>query len=317
MRIAVVGAGAVGCLLAARLAAAGHEVHMIARPAAVPVLRERGVTVEGLGAGQWNVSVGEALPTGTAPETALVTVKTFDLAGAAGALARDVPRPVPTLLPQNGLGVEALASAAMRAAGWPDPDRFLVRAVSTIPSTLVAPGVVRQPGEGELILATPGSDAPAAAAIHAMRELLSGAGLPVRSVPDLARELWRKALVNAAINPVTALHGVPNGRLLDDPYRTEATVLLREAQRAAASAGFEFDDREADRSLEQVVRATGGNRSSMLQDVARGRPTEIDAISGEIARVAAEHGIDLPATRLVVEKIAALRPGGADRAQPS
>jgi 2-dehydropantoate 2-reductase len=317
VRIAVIGAGAVGCLLGARLTEAYRDVALIARTTAVPVLRERGITVEGIRPGRWAVTALDELPADAAPEAVLLTVKTFDLAAAAGALARRLRTPVPTLLPQNGLGIEAGTGAAMRKAGWREPERFLVRAVNTIPATLVGPGVVRQPGEGELILGTPPVDSPTSEATRVLHDLLRGSGLRVRSVADLERELWRKALVNAAINPVTALHRVTNGRILEDPYRAEATALLREAQRAAASAGFVFDDAEADRSLEQVARATAANRSSMLQDVERGRPTEIDAISGEIERVAAGHGIALPATHAVIARLASRRASGADRAQPS
>ncbi len=317
MRIAVVGAGAVGCLLGARLAAAGHQVQLVARRETVAAVRESGLAVEGLGAGRWSVGAAEEIPRGTAPELALLCVKTFDLAVAARALARSTPTPVPTLLPQNGLGIEPVVGAALRGAGWAEPLRWLVRAVNTIPSTLLRPGVVRQPGEGELLLAAPEADGPSVEATRTMRDVLAGAGLPVRAVRDLDRELWRKALVNAAINPVTAVHRVPNGALLGAPYRTEATVLLREAQRAAGLAGFVFDDAEADASLERVVRATAENRSSMLQDVERGRSTEIDAISGELLRIAAAHGIDLPQTRAMVARLASLPPAAAGRAQPS
>jgi 2-dehydropantoate 2-reductase len=317
VRIAVIGAGAVGCLFGARLAAAGQEVHLVARPASVAVLRARGITVEGIRPGTWAITASAELPEDLRPEVVLLTTKTFDLASAASAAARRLGSPVPTLLPQNGLGVEALAAAAMRDAGWADPLRSLVRAVNTIPSMLIAPGVVRQPGEGELILADLPDTSASAGATRTIHRVLHASGLPVRTVPDLDRELWRKALVNAAINPVTALHGVPNGSLLDAPYRAEATALLREAQRAAASAGFVFENAEADRSLDQVVHATAGNRSSMLQDVERGRPTEIDAISGEIERVASAHGIELPATRAVVARLSSLRSARSDRAQPS
>jgi 2-dehydropantoate 2-reductase len=193
----------------------------------------------------------------------------------------------------------------------------LVRAVNTIPASLLAPGVVRQPGRGELILADPAAAGPAALATGRFLAPLRAAGLPVRTVPELAPELWRKALVNAAINPVTALYRVENGRLLEAPYRAEAARLLREAQRASALAGFPFTDEEADRSLELVLRATAGNRSSMLQDVERGRPTEIDAISGAIVRTAASHGVDLPATRAVIARLGVVSAGRARGAQPS
>jgi 2-dehydropantoate 2-reductase len=317
VRITVVGAGAIGCLFGARLASHGHDVRMVARAPVAGALRERGIRVEGREPGHWNVAVATEPAAEPAPDLLLVAVKTFDLSAACGEIAARVRRATPILLPQNGLGVEDLAAPALERSGWGEPRRVLVRAVNTIPATLVGPGVVRQPGDGELVVADPASAGPSGDAIRAWLAVLADAGFPIRTAADLPRELWRKALINAAINPVTALYQVTNGRLRESPYREEAVVLLREAQRAAATAGFPFSNAEADRSLDQVVRATADNRSSMLQDVERGRPTEIDAISGEVVRVAAIHGVDLRATRAVVDRVTGLRRSSAHRAQPS
>ena len=317
MRIAVVGAGAVGCLFGARLAASGASVVMIGRAESVAALGRDGVTVEGRQPGRWSVEARTALDPRAPPDLVLLTVKTFDLPGAAAALGAALRSPVPVLLPQNGLHVERPVIQALAGAGWDRPATILVRAVNSIPATLVRPGVVRQPGDGELVVADPSGGGPSADAAQRLIEALRSAGLPVRTVADLGPELWRKALVNAAINPVTALNRIPNGRLGESPYREEARALLREAQRAAGLAGFPFSDDEADRSLDRVVRATADNRSSMLQDVERGRPTEIDAISGEILRTAEAHGVDLPATRAVLRRLSG-RPGTAPSpAQPS
>ncbi len=315
MRIAVLGAGAIGSLIAARFVAAGEEVRLVGRPASVAALRRDGITVEGRSPGHWAIVAEERLAPSPAPDLLVVAVKTFDLDRVAADLAAALSAPVPLVLPQNGLHVERGVGVALRAGGWATPEAVLVRAVNSIPAMIVRPGRVRQPGDGEILLAEP--TGPAAAATRLARDAFRGAGLPVRTVPDLEVELWRKALVNAAINPVTALHRVPNGRLLEPPLRDEAGALLREAQRAAAAAGFPFSDRDADASLERVLRATAENRSSMLQDVERGRPTEIDAISGEILRTAAARGIDLPATRAVVARLSPPPAAGAGRTQVS
>ena len=305
MRILIVGAGAVGSLLAARCAAVGDVVELTARPDHAAAVRARGVEVQGTSPGTFRPTALRGLEDAHEPEAVVLAVKTFDLVRAVGELGRRFPRVVPTLLPQNGLGVETIAERSFRDAGVADPGPFLVRAVNSVPVTLVGPGVVRQAGTGEILLRDPALGGVAAGATALFVGLLGRAGLPVRLVPDLERELWRKALVNAAINPVTALHQIPNGRLRESPYREEATGLLREAQRAAAADGFEFSDAEADEAFERVVRATAENRSSMLQDRDRGRPTEVDAISGEIVRRARAHGVDLPRTRAVVERLAA------------
>ena len=160
-----------------------------------------------------------------------------------------------------------------------------------------ARGCVRATGTGEVILPTPGGRGALAGPIELFKELLRGAGLTVRTSSDIDREVWRKALLNAAINPVTALHGVPNGRLIDGSLRSEAVALLTEARAVARAQGFVFGEAEATREFERVVRATSENRSSMLQDIDRGRPTEIEAISGELLRLGAVHGLDLPHTR--------------------
>jgi 2-dehydropantoate 2-reductase len=311
VKILVVGAGAVGSLLAARLSATGNLVELTGRPEHVAAIRAHGLQVEGPGGGTFELTALSTLDDATAPEVVLLTVKTFDLSRAAVELALRFPVRVPTVLLQNGLNIERLVVEPLLAANGEDPTPWLVRAVNSIPGTLVGPGVVRKAGDGEVVLRDPGAGGPAAAATEKVRAVLSDAGIRVRLVHDLERELWRKVLVNAAINPVTALHQVTNGRLLESPYREEAATLLREAQRAEAAAGYFFSDAEADGDLDHVLRATAANRSSMLQDRDRGRRTEVDAISGEILRAAAAHGIELAATRSVLERI---RNGFADPA---
>ncbi len=315
MKLLVVGAGAVGSLLAARFSAAGYAVEAVARPEHAAAIRARGLRVEGTSPGTFYPTAIDDLGEAAPADAVLLTVKTFDLATASERLARRFPDGVPTLLPQNGLGLERTVLGAIRAAVGTDATPFLVRASNSIPVTLVGPGVVRQAGIGEIVLRDPARGGPARHADAQFVALFDRAGIPLRLVDDLERELWRKALVNAAINPVTALHRIPNGRVLELPYREEATALLREAQRAAALAGFDFPDDEADADFVRVARATAENRSSMLQDRDRGRPTEVDAISGELLRVASERGVALPRTRSVVERLRAA--SGRRGAEPS
>ncbi len=314
MNVVVVGAGAVGSLFGARLARAGHSVTLVGRADHVAAVVRSGLRVVDHGEEVVRVDAVTALAAGARCETALLTVKTFDLARVASGLARAVPRPVPTLLTQNGLGVEPLASRALGEAGWARPEEWTVRAVHSVPATLVGPGVVRAAGTGEILL--PGSDA-ASPHAAAFAELLGSAGFAVRRVPEFDREVWRKVLVNAAINPLTAVRGVENGRLLEEPLRGEAVALLREALLAARAEGYDFGEEEAVAAFEQVARATAANRSSMLQDLDRGRPTEVDAISGALVAVAAAHAIDLPRTRAIAAEVRARARAGAGRAQPS
>jgi 2-dehydropantoate 2-reductase len=300
VKVVVVGAGSVGSLFGARLARAGHSVTLVGRADHVAAIRSHGLRVVDHGEEVVRLDALTELAPGADCDVALLTVKTFDLARVATGLARDVPDPVPTLLTQNGLGVEGIANAALSAEGWSDAARWTVRAVHSVPATLLGPGIVRAAGTGEVLLPRSGPDAPHA---REFLRLLSAAGFPVREVESIDREVWRKVLINAAINPVTAVRGVTNGRLLEEPARGESLTLLREAVAAARAAGVEFREAEAVGDLDRVVRATAENRSSMLQDLDRGRPTEIDTISGAILRVAEAHGVDLPATRAIVEEV--------------
>jgi 2-dehydropantoate 2-reductase len=301
-RVVVLGAGAVGSLFGARLAAAGVPVLLVGRRAHVEAVRARGLVVEGVAPGTYRPDAATEVPRGIRASAVLVTVKSFDLASALDGLARAVP-PTPTALLGNGLGLEAIAREALQGAGWPAVDAWLVRGVHTVPATLLGPGRVRASGTGEVVLPTPQAAGVAARAVEEVSTLLTRAGIPVRTSPEFDLELWRKAAVNAAINPVTAARGVPNGALLDGPARDEAKRLLEEAVAVARGSGVDLSLATARADLDRVVRATAENRSSMLQDVERGRPTELDAISGEILRRGAKLGLELPATARAVEAV--------------
>lgn len=305
MRIVVFGAGALGSVLAARLSGGGSAVSLVARAEHVRAIRARGLRVEGIGPGTFGVEAWESLPPSAEADLLLMTVKTFDLATAASSLAPGRCAGIPWLLPQNGLGVEPTVERVFHARSMTAPP--LVRAVSFLPATLVAPGVVRQAGRGGFELEAPERAGRRGAATRAFGQLLRSAGLEVRYVPDIGEAVWRKAVLNAAVNPLTAVHGVANGRLEEPPFREEAIGLLAEAHRAAEAAGHRFPLAELERELWATVAATATNRSSMLQDVDRGRPTEIAAISGELLRIGRAHHLPMPRTEAVVARLDAAR----------
>ncbi|MCI4334343.1 MAG: 2-dehydropantoate 2-reductase [Thermoplasmata archaeon] len=302
MRVVVFGAGAVGQLFGARLLRAQHEILLVARTEEVVAIRGHGLRVEGETEGVFPVPAVDALIDGITPDVVLLTVKSFDVESAGVELGRRL-RPVPPVLAtQNGLGIESTLRRGLERGRAGSPVPVVVRAVHTIPVTRLGPGSIRQAGVGELVLGRPAPETEAAAADR-FAELFDSAGFTVRRVSDIEREVWRKLLVNAAINPVTADHGIPNGQLANEPWRGQAEELLAEALQVSRAEGFDFSDEEAPAELWRVVRATAANRSSMLQDLRRGRPTEIEAISGELLRRGGVHGLKLPATERALERI--------------
>jgi 2-dehydropantoate 2-reductase len=316
VKILVVGAGAVGSLVGALLQEGGNSVVLVGRADHARAVREQGLKVSGSRPRVVHLEAVAEVPSDSEADVVLLTTKTFDLARAATELARTLSAR-PTLLLQNGLGILPVAQAALTKGGWSEPAPYLVRGVNSIPATWVGPGEVRETGLGEILLPVPSEAGPAAGAARLFRMVFEGARVPVEAVPEFEREVWRKALVNAAINPVTALRGISNGELLSEPARTEALQLLGEALAVARAAGFGFSSEEVTRDFERIARSTASNRSSMLQDLDRGRPTEIDAISGEILREAARYGLELPATRAVVAEVTKRAPQARARPQPS
>ena len=300
MRLLIVGAGATGSVLAARLSRAGAEVVLVGRGPQADALRQSGLTVEGLTQGHFRLRTANSPAIGVPVDAVVLAVKSPELEAAAKQISGAVEPPVPLLALQNGLGIDDRLRSALEQGGWTDAAHVLVRGVTSLGATLVSPGRGRHAGVGVFVL--PDSAGVRNAASTFWAELLQRAGFRVRRVPDIHREVWRKLLVNAAINPVTADHGIPNGQLAEEPWRGQALALLREAVTVARAEGFDFSELDADRELWRVVRATSSNRSSMLQDLDRGRPTEVQAISGEIVRRAARHGIGEPATERALSR---------------
>ncbi|MCI4350528.1 MAG: 2-dehydropantoate 2-reductase [Thermoplasmata archaeon] len=302
MRVIVVGAGAVGSLFGARLSGAGHDVLLVARPAHAAAIRAHGLRLESQPPATYRVAVVERLPNHTEADAILLAVKSYSIATAAREIAEAIRPPVPVLALQNGLGIEAHVAASLSAGGWHDAGRYVVRGINSVPAMLIEPGVVRPTGEGAILLGTSeGGARPRTVAMFS--SLLASAGLATRPAEDLAKEEWRKVLINAAINPVTADHGIPNGQLARDPWRRQVLDLLGEAIEVSRAEGVELSPAEVERDLWKVVRQTAENRSSMLQDLDRGRRTEIDAISGAVLALGERHGLSLPATRRIVDRI--------------
>ena len=104
-----------------------------------------------------------------------------------------------------------------------------------------------------------------------------------------------KLLLNVAINPLAAICGVRNGEILSNSdFRDQAQAAMHEAALVVAAEGIDLSDIDLERRLDEVLGATADNRCSMLQDVMAGRPTEIDAICGEVVRMAEGHGLPTP-----------------------
>jgi 2-dehydropantoate 2-reductase len=187
---------------------------------------------------------------------------------------------------QNGLGNDEILKRIL------NPERVAM-GVTTVGAKMLEPGYVQFTGNGKIFL----GDHPH---VGGLAELLKKAGFQVEIVSDPISLQWGKLVINAAINPLTALLRIPNGELLERP---EARGLLAEAAQEAAyvatKLGITLPYLDPVLAVEEVAQNTATNYSSMLQDVMRGTVTEVEAINGEIVRIGEHIGVPTPVNRIL------------------
>jgi len=303
MKIAIIGPGAIGRLLAWLLVRGGHQPLLICRrQEQVDAFLQNGLTCVDVDGTEHHVTVeaslNQPLSLGDALadiDAAIITVKSYDTR-AAGALLTDLAVPVLSL--QNGLGNgETLAERLQ-------PKRIAL-GLTTHGATAVGDTTVLYKGQGQTII---GDWLPSVTQhAHWWADLLAGCGHTVTVSDSIRTEVWRKAMVNIGINPFTALLRVANGELLKrESVLPVMQAAVEEAEAVAATLGIDLQD-SFTRVLE-VCRQTAANRSSMLQDIEQGRITEIEALCGTIVQQGAKASIQTPTNWSLLQLIKALHP---------
>lgn len=300
-RILVAGAGALGSLYAAILSHAGFQVSILGRPWIVEAVRAEGLTIQGKLNLKANVEAYSSLGKLREKEEfqlILLTVKAYDVEALAGSLAPLAEKwGAPILCLQNGIGVEAEAAKAA-------PKAAIIRGVNFCGAYVERPGVVACTGVGRTVLPAWAVEAYQGAA--AFMEGLRQAGFPVEATDDIEAVVWEKTLVNAGVNPFGALTGLRNGELVQvEGLRWAMAETVREGVQVARRLGVALTRNPVD-VLWETVKATAENYNSMLQDVRRGRRTEIDYINGAVARLGGETGVPTPLNRLLTGLIKGL-----------
>jgi 2-dehydropantoate 2-reductase len=134
-----------------------------------------------------------------------------------------------------------------------------------------------------------------------LHDALETAGLSPKWSSDIQSVIWRKLLINVAINPVCAIAGVRNGALAQVPELWGQSIeAMREAELVARAAGIDMGDGDIEDYLREVVKATSDNRVSMLQDLMAGRRTEIDSLCGEVVAKGDEFGVPTPRNEMLL-----------------
>lgn len=282
------GAGAMGSFLAAKLAPQ-HGVTIVARPPHAAAVSAVGLAVEGrTSAVARPRAVTSAKDAGT-PDLLVITTKAYDTQRAIRECLHLLGPETKVLTLQNGLGnVEALREHV-------HPSRLLAGATAH-GVTLVGPGRIRHAGEGYTVIGA--VDATGADHANDVVTAWNAAGIETTSTTHIEGELWAKAIVNAGINPIAAITGLANGYLVKIPELGRLmNAACSEGIAVATALGVPLPDDDLIARTRKVAERTAANKCSMLQDIERGRRTEIDAICGEIVRKGEEVALDVPVNR--------------------
>ena len=302
-KIVIVGAGAMGCFLAARLAAGGLEVTVVdVDQARLDVIGREGITLHddsGTSTAQVKACLAAEVP-GPVDLVLLMTKGMFSAAAIRSVAHLAVHDPLVLTL-QNGLGnVEAIAEVF-------HTDHILW-GVTDFPADLEGPARVASHGEGHIWLG--GANDRAHAHADAVAEALNRAALNAAIDPEVRVSVWEKVAVNAALNPLSTITGLPVGGLDCLEGRRIATAVAEETIATAIALGVPIDPARVLTKIDFALANHRTHKPSMLQDRLAGRRTEIESINGAIVRMAEQAGVATPTTRMLADLVRMGEPRG-------
>lgn len=318
MKVGIVGAGAIGGFLGARLARAGVDVTLVARGPHLKAMRESGLRVIDSG-GEWTVRVDatDDLAAVRDAGAVFVTLKAHSLPPVAVRLAASLGPDAVVVSAQNGIPwwyfqrhggeLEGIHLDTVDPGGVVanaiDP-RQVIGCVVYTAAGLVSPGVVRH-AEGERF-SLGELDGSKSARILELSRLLGAAGLKAPVQQRIRAELWLKLVGNAVFNPLSALTRAKLGDIAQSPL-VAAVVrsAMSEADAVARRLGVEIPV-SIDQRIKGAARV-GDHKTSMLQDLEAGRPMEIDALTGSVVEVGDRLGVPVPHLRTLYSAVKLLQ----------
>ena len=290
MQIIVLGAGAIGGLYGAKLAD-DNDVLLIGRPEHVAAINARGLRLEGIESRTVRIPAGTAVTEIGANALVLLTTKVTASAAALEPIAPLVRDDTTILSLQNGLGSEQIARAALGGRG------VVLRGITQFGAIFETPGAIKYMAAGYTVIEQHERSARIA-------DALTAASLNCRVSPNIAAEVWHKTVFNCVVNPITAILGCEVGGIANPQLDPLKQLVIDECVAVAGTQGITF---EID-FLQEITDVFGASRNivSMLQDLRRGHPTEIDYMNGAVAALGAEHGVPCPVNRALTAIIKAL-----------
>lgn len=297
MKIAIIGAGAMGSLFGGLLQEAGNEVHLVdVWKEHVDTINKNGLRIEGI-SGDRTVKLkahNKASEVGSCDLVIVFVKSTFTKAAISDSLSLiDGNTAILTL--QNGLGNADILGEVVG-------QDHVIAGVTSFGSTLLGPGKIRHAGSGDTYIgALAGlSDGK----IEEVAAVLSKSGIKTLNSKDVMGLVWSKLIVNVGINALTAITGLLNGELVEHEETEELLELaVKEAIEVAKLRGIKLIDKDPIEHVKEVCRLTATNKSSMLQDMLNKKKSEVDFISGAIVREGKKLGVQTPVNTVLTNLV--------------
>ena len=303
-RVAVVGAGAVGCWYGGMLARAGVPVTLIGRAAHVEAMRRDGLRFSMAGFEEHvSVQASTEIAAVADADLVLVCVKSTDTATTAAELAPHLAPGACVLSLQNGVDNAARMQAAL--------GRPVAPAVVYVATEMGGPGHVRHLGRGELVIPSDIASSPSGLDSAALVALFARAGVPVELSHNVLGALWGKLLLNCGYNAISAITDVPYGRMVTLPgIALTVHQAVAECLAVASALGVVIPG-DPWTAVDRIATSMPGQVSSTCQDLRRGKPTEIDHLNGFIVREGERLGVPVPLNRALWSLVKALESKGS------
>jgi 2-dehydropantoate 2-reductase len=305
MKICVIGAGAIGGWMAARLAQAGEAVSVLARGETLAAIRENGLTlIDGDTATHAHVSASDRAVALGPQDLVVIAVKAHALRNVATQIAPLLHEKTTILSAMNGVPTWFFARAdrPLHSTQLKTIDADGVISKSLIPSRTIgcvvhascsvdAPGVIRRKMGNRLIVGEAcGGDSER---LRALTRTLASAGFEAELSQDIQRDVWFKLWGNMTMNPVSAITGTTADKIVDDELVSAFCIrVMHEAQAIGAKVGIEIAESPADRHA--VTRKLGAFKTSMLQDVEAGKTIELDALVAAVREIGEHVNVPTP-----------------------
>jgi 2-dehydropantoate 2-reductase len=294
MEIIVLGAGAIGSLYGAKLAA-NNDVTLVGRAKHVAAINAHGLRIEGLESQVVRVRAATAITNLGQNALVLLTTKVPDNRAVAASLAPMVRSDTTILSLQNGLGTEDIVREALSGHG------VVLRGFTQFGCVFKEPGLIEFLARGYTVIEQHERSAEIA-------RVFSAANLDCRVSPDIRRDVWYKLIVNCVVNPITAMLGCEVGGIANPELEPLKRLVIDECVAVAATQGIALES-DFVREIDDFFRPSH-NVASMLQDLRRGRATEIDYLNNAVAGLGARHDVPCPINRALGAIIKAMEARG-------